>query len=518
MGQTCASKMSSSMCIPMDKKPEVLCDTTDPHSPCWSLVSTVQAATHEWVLIVTSSGGGGHLTAARNLAKVHTQELSESIEAASEALETGRDLLAPETYAQLAASIAHVRNSPPPLEIVDLMHSPCTNLFGRAGLPLGNWMTEKWNRAQRAGNIHKIRDLISQQWLMQPIFGHHCTHFFTRVLGGKVYGHQGPPTTTISSQPLLLQSIVQAQELVNNLDADSPEMTVDLYMTDLPTEQCVAFFGSLQHLSQHHPEISSRVVVHTVAPASGGAAEIARLSGLNTSQVVIEKFMPVTADFTSPTGLPRPGTATSITIHANSPTEERFLHGEEATYNIAAEDQLMLVMLGSQPTVAEMEEYQNQATFIQPRGAGIFWVFMACGKPTVPAYEALYERSAAAALQFNTMQERSGGKLRIIPFTAQPAGVLEGRADVTVTRSGGMTCGELLALGSRGDNRKVLVHVEVPQTMSPVAPVDAVGRREWENLVLEAGMVPWEAGNARHMMEELDAEIVTAKMLLRRLE
>mmetsp|Transcript_16195 Transcript_16195/g.31685 ORF Transcript_16195/g.31685 Transcript_16195/m.31685 type:complete len:98 (-) Transcript_16195:71-364(-) len=89
---------------------------------------------------------------------------------------------------------------------------------------------------------------------------------------------------------------------------------------------------------------------------------------------------------------------------------------------------------------------------------------------------------------------------------------MEGRADATVTRSGGMTAGELLALAERGDEKKTLLHVEVPPGVASVAPADPEQKRTWERAVLEGGMVDWEAGNARFLMEKMNAIVITPHM------
>jgi len=103
--------------------------------------------------------------------------------------------------------------------------------------------------------------------------------------------------------------------------------------------------------------------------------------------------------------------------------------------------------------------------------------------------------------------------VRFIPFTAQSAEMIMGRSDVTITRSGGMTCGELLALASRGDKRRVYIHVEVVSE-----PRDTESREDQTDNVLDGGLVPWEAGNARFVMKALGARLITPTTLLSRLE
>merc|ERR1719188_1165938 len=115
-----------------------------------------------------------------------------------------------------------------------------------------------------------------------------------------------------------------------------------------------------------------------------------------------------------------------------------------------------------------MHEYRRQFMKIganRTMPGGMHWVFLGCGDSDQKAFEKLYNTSADEAERFNFLQELTDGRARIVPFTRQPVLQLEGRADTTLTRSSGITCGELLALAKRGDERRVLLHIEVPETM-----------------------------------------------------
>jgi len=248
---------------------------------------------------------------------------------------------------------------------------------------------------------------------------------------------------------------------------------------------------------------------------------IAEATGLAAQQVIIEPFMPVAKEFIyGGDFLPKPGEATKITLRAQFQREEQFLGSNTKDFEIAAEDTLVLVMLGSQPTIPAMHRYLSASLYLGAAApadvdnAGKYWVFLACGKPDVTEYRALYEDIVKTAEQVNAESER----LRIVPFSGQPAAHIEGRADATVTRSGGMTSGELLALAARGDARRVLLHIEVPTGVSDIAPKEQQSYTVWESSVLGRGMVPWEAGNARYLIKQLGARLVTPAMLTAALE
>lgn len=213
--------------------------------------------------------------------------------------------------------------------------------------------------------------------------------------------------------------------------------------------------------------------------------------------------------------MPSPHTATDIILNAQLPEEKAFLGGASRTFSITAEDTVLLVMLGSQPTVKAVHEYLAQTALLkQPPLGSIRYVFLASGPHMKPAYRELYIALAKKSAELNKEQESKGLRLRFIPFTGQPAQPIEARAEVTVTRSGGMTAGELLALDARGDAKQVFLHIEAVAGIPPrPTGSDMAAETAWEAQALDLGMVPWEAGNAKYLREKLGAILVTPAVL-----
>jgi len=487
---------------------------------CRSLIFQAMSVAQDWLLIITSSGGGGHIAAAKNLRERYSASWGVSADLTKAQVATKQDILTEVGFQRVTQAIIDA-TADPPVEVVNLMKSECTNLLGELGVPMGKGMTQKWDSAQRRGDLQALRNMIRQQWLVDPVFGTQCKNFLRRVLEGTVLPRFGPPTSLISTQPLLLKSLAAV--------AKEDEQVVDLFMTDLPTELAVHFFEPLKAMASSKPELAKLVRLHTVAPAGNYSSEtgkqkakqvVAEASGLAAQQVIIEPFMPVSKEFMDGGGLPKPGEATKITLRAQIQREQQFLGGQTKDFKIAAKDTLVLVMLGSQPTIPAMRSYLSASLYLgntAPDGVactGKYWVFLACGQPNVIEYRGLYEDIVKTAEQVNAESER----LRIVPFSGQPAAQIEGRADATVTRTGGMTSGELLALGARGDKRHVLLHIEVPIGASDVAPKEQQRYAVWESSVLGRGMVPWEAGNARYLMKQLGARLVTPAMFAAALE
>jgi hypothetical protein len=242
---------------------------------------------------------------------------------------------------------------------------------------------------------------------------------------------------------------------------------------------------------------------------------------LEASHVAIEPNMPVGEDFIN-ARLPRPGAPAELLIRAQLPQEEAFLGSRsERAFHVGASDKVVLVMLGSQPTVQEMYQYFEQSVLLgpPPDGTGTTWVFLACGYHTRKEYRQLYQDLASRADTANAEAEAKGGRLRVIPFSGQPAKHLEARADVTVTRSGGMVSGELLALATQPaalGRPHALLHVNVDRAwgLPLVPPKETAAREFWEQAVLEKGMVEWEADNARYLKARIGARLVSSASFL----
>eukprot|EP00930_Biecheleria_cincta_P004969 TRINITY_DN105896_c0_g1_i1.p1 TRINITY_DN105896_c0_g1~~TRINITY_DN105896_c0_g1_i1.p1 ORF type:complete len:796 (-),score=102.99 TRINITY_DN105896_c0_g1_i1:48-2435(-) len=478
----------------------ILWDAQQVGSPLAIKGPDVVANNTNWVLIITSGGGGGHLAASNNLAQKILRSRGMSVDAPRHVNKTGQTHRWWHLSWWRSASVAPP--PPPPVETIDIMQSECTNLLGSYGVPMGGWIKEQWNGAQRKGNIGKLKSLSKKQKWFQVFFAKQCHNFMHGVISGRSLPHLGPPRSIIMTQPSMLEQVTGAVEALGMSGRAS--LAVHVYLTDLPFSPM--FFNPIKELAQLQPQKARHVVLHTVAPARGGVTALAERSGLPPSQIVVEPFMPIAGAFTDGS-LPRPRTSVNLTLKAQLPEEEEFLGGSERAFHVNADDMVVLVMLGSQPTEKAMHNYLERAKQIRQHHVGTCWVFLGCGKASEGAYQNLYVALARKALAFNKKAESSGGFLRLLPFTGQPVQHLLGRADVTVTRSGGMTAGELLALAARGDRKRFLIHLDAPRGLT-AAPAEEEARAAWEDAALERSMVPWEVENARHLIQTIHAVLV----------
>jgi hypothetical protein len=374
-----------------------------------------------------------------------------------------------------------------------------------------------WNDAQQDGNIPRLTAMLTHEGFIDSMLYRQCLQYMKHVLNGDL-GHEyaphfGPPSRLIDTEPLMLPAISEAVQQLK--EEGGPLTQIHLYTTDLPgpdNRLPFNFWNGIVNMQKDHPERVHSLVLHTVAPISGGAAAIADSCHLDVSQVVLEPFLPVNPAFYEG-GFPRPGTAAHILVKAQLPEEEAFLGAASKSFAIAAADKVVLVMLGSQPTIKAMHRYLDQAAMMQqPPVSSKCWIFFACGSHEGPAYKDLYIALSTKSAVLNAQQQNNSLGLHFIPFTAQPAQAIEGRAEVTVTRSGGLTAGELLALAARGDKKQVLLHIEEEPHIPPKPPCcDQSTLHTWERTALKNGMVEWEAGNAEYLMKKVGAQLVTPR-------
>jgi len=482
---------------------------------CEKAVTKFMRAARSWTLMLTSSGGGGHMVAASVLSRKHASHWHTDMAAAVEGLQAAKDMMSTRAYDGLTAMMAHAQKAEPVVKI-DLMSSPCTNLLGEHGLGVGKAFSSVWNLGQTLGSVKALTGMSKFQNIEDDVFHRQCQKYMRQVMGGNRLTRVSPPTSVVSCQPLQLSAIAAALDDIATEVGE--QLTLDVYLTELPTVQASAFMNPLRVLSEHLPQAAGTVRLHIVDPAEGNVEVLAERTGLNVSQFVIEDYMPVDETLRSKE-LPGPGTETTITLEAKSPREKSFLGRETKTFNISARDSVTLVMLGSQPTVSTMREYMQRFVQSTPQRAAedpeaLHWVFFAAGDSQLQMYDKLYISLADLADRFNFLQRMTGGRVRLVPFTRQSVTALESRADVTLTRSGGITSGELLAMSKRGDKRQVLLHLEVPKDQQNIEPEpESELRNDWEKMALVEGMIEWEMGNAVYLQKVLNATLVTPKKL-----
>lgn len=180
-------------------------------------------------------------------------------------------------------------------------------------------------------------------------------------------------------------------------------------------------------------------------------------------------------------------------------------------FKIASEDKVGLLMLGSVPEKSAILDYVDgiaaAAKEIKESGRN-YYFFVACGSKELNADdEGLKKDSLYKAVCKKIKEAQLPPRVKIIPFIGQPVAPIFGRSDLSITRSGGMTSAEILALKSReGDKKRVLIH-------SPLKIVPEGSQEEIRKELM--GQIPlWENGNAEYLVKSphVAAEVVNPKL------
>lgn len=436
-------------------------------------------------LIITSSGGGGHKVA-------------------------GDAILQKKLQKHKGASAKEL----------DVMRSSCCY-----GSWLGRKCTDAWDKAQAEGDVDKQYRLFKFQAVSEAFFfiGTFFTVFNQLIRGEKL------PEKVICTQPFHLFAITSAVRLANVIcfKQERKIKRVELYYTDLPTEKAKHFQQSLKRLHWISKKGFELIRVHAPEPISKtmSPAEFwEKHTSLQPHQVKVEN-MPVGNMFKDPGSLPLPGAKTELEIQRLTQTEQvqmQKLHPDQkGSFKIESADQVGLVMLGSVPEKQAILHYVDEMIAaskeckVDNEGHNVY-LFVACGSHAfngkVPdkkcgAYPMLNENCLYNQVCTKILEANLPARVKIVPFIGQPVARIFGRSNISLTRSGGITSGEILALKSRdGDNKRVLIH-------SSLTKIPEGSEEEKSNALLER--IPlWENGNADYLTchKDVKAKIVNPQL------
>ena len=402
-------------------------------------------------LLLTSSGGGGHLEA--------------------------------------TAAIAHeLHETQPELRVIqrDILKDWMGRWFGR-------FLPEAWNYAQKRGN------LIVQKLLCLFIPSFHILCWLPVFFNALYLLLRKNVTWIIDSQPFGGHPIFKAIRLVEKWKGVS--ICYEKVLVDLPTVEAGHYFVPIKKLSQKD---KNRLFIHTLEPLLEEGQTEEEFWQLHTGvplKNISYASMPLRPSFKAldlPLSKHKP-----ITIAPRICSENEWsllqpilkLGKLETDYcdpyldlTIPPQAKVTTLMLGSQPAYKATQQYVKHFIDLKrnaPDRHDILFVF--CRKKNL---------LKNVCHQIMTVEEFPDN-LTIIPLTFQDDSVIApliARSDATITRSGGMTTMELLTT-MQG---QVYVHSEA-KIRNTDAPVEAYLK----------GIPYWEKGNAQYLIAKKDARITT---------
>ena len=355
------------------------------------------------ILIITSSGGSGHLLAAE-------AKRLEILASHPEAPIIIKDMLS-----ELQAKWLH---------------------------PL---VLHLWNKQQRQGKTGWLRFLSSLLWLNNGLF------FLPVVFRLYKLIMQENFTQIIDTQGSSTKAALCALYLCHKRGKGPP--WIDKLIVELPTKDTTYAFASLKSLGS---PLRKRLRLHTTAPL---------LEAVSSQEEFWKKYTKMAPD----------------QIVHGLPLRPHFLHPIsydpiEKMLGLKKEVHITTIMLGSQPTPLSILPYVAA------------WIDTYKNKLTPHALVVLCCQDHA--LKTEISYKKTPPHLHLIPLghtSDELIAPLLKYSKITLTRSGGVTSHELLAVAEG----QILIHSEAPREK------------------IMRGMPIWEEGNARYLLQHKNARMVT---------
>ncbi len=477
-------------------------------------------------LILTSSGGGGHI----NAAEARKNEL-------------------------LKLGIADNE-----IDIIDVMgiYEKSANK-GKAWIPTysvlgldpffsGEANTKKWNESQKEGTeeaVRRLEYLVEMQPLAEALQEKEIKRNLSQYLEENEV--KGVFNTQALSTPAICQAIVEY-----NQNTQEKPLSIITTVTDLITHRAEHFLNSLKNLTSKQQEV---LVMETSTEPMCGPGEkkedflkkygipmrlfVPKASLIKNEDESIsreekeEYTLPVKAEYISFNDK----NINQIIIKAGDIEEKNYLtsnlKGEELDLEIQAignekdksktetyeltidkspHDKLITITMGSQGSnsvIEYMDEFKQQLLEnkdkLPPRGD--IFLCIAAGKAGTGS---LYEKVKSHAAEImDEIPIELRDRVKILPLAFQDAkhmASLLNNSDVLISRSGGMSAMEAKATYGRNPKRQVYIHSEAklkyPENF-PKHSYDAT----YEALM--TGTVKWEGGNAEYLLREVDASLAS---------
>ncbi len=358
-----------------------------------------------------------------------------------------------------------------------------------------------WGDAQARGNIFLLVCLSFALKLADYLFW--VPFFLSAVNTCLKYDIE----KIIDTQPLGTSAIIKALRMIKW--RTGKEIAYEKVITDLPTEDAKHFFGGIKSLNSKDIPFLKVLTTKPILENNETEEHFWKMNcNLPLSSILYAK-LPLRPAFFESDQKADEGFVINISIMSPDDlhlTYKTLSYGSSLAKRsknhisipIEPDDKVALMMLGANPNPKAVLSYTSH--FIKmlqnrnyPSRKDLFFIFCSSQVSIKPNL-----RKQILTLIQNTKNYPNG--LTIIPISHQNdliVAPLLKRSNATLTRSGGLTSMELLAV-SQG---KIWIHKEPPpQTIPKFIP-----RME----TFRQGMPPWERGNARYLEIKKGAKIIT---------
>ncbi|MBN1915051.1 MAG: hypothetical protein JW769_04105 [Parachlamydiales bacterium] len=412
------------------------------------------------ILLITSSGGGGLIQAA--VAK--EQELKE---------------LNPNTVI--------VRK--------DMMLEWIWRIFGWFGV-------NSWNWAQRHGSVFSQFGLSKFQKLAEYLFWP-CV--FWNALKTMLKGNFD---RVIDTQPIGTSAIIKAIRIVNSLQKKN--VILEKILVDLPTKKSTHFFGTIRKLSSKDKRYLKLITIEPLLE-KGETPEFfwKKHCNLSSQSIQYEPFY-IRSSFKHFIGKNCRKKPIDVLVRTQNAIEASVMktifsrgsihaktHDDGFVFSLPPEDKVFVILLGSQPSFQGTKDYVDNFVKVVKKHSSIkAHLFVYCSE-----YQAHKNNLYHYLCEHIRNMQDYPAHFSIVPMSFQKDDVVAPlfyRSDIAITRSGGQTAMELMAVSSG----ETWIHSETK-------PKDHA-------LTLQQllhGIPVWEAGNACYMIEKHNSKIVIPEMI-----
>jgi len=430
-------------------------------------------------LILTNNSGGGHIEVAKQV----QQEVDQKNKGQSEKIHT-------------------------------VTHEILTGTFGSF---IGKKIANAWNNNQKKENIKLINRSLKFHRLGNA--GAAIPVFFTtlRVLW------KNDIDTVINVQPMATSSIVKAVRVMNFVNhrflKKNHVINVSILLTELPTERTTDFFKSIKELSKNDRKIVKLITTQPLLVNGQNEQNFwKKNTGLSLENITYDDF-PIRKAFNA-LDVENIQDIDHLQVKFKGNDQKKFI--DECTdsklktaknegllqLDIQKNDKVFALMLGSQASFdATLSYVKNTIEWAQEsldEDADPHYLFVFCGRHEEGQKQSLLKAISETVIEAKK-NENYPPNLSIIPLAFQDddqiAPILS-RANVTITRSGGLTAMELLKVATG----KVFIHVVDKQSQ---AQINEEGKIINEEQILKKGMLFWEGGNYLYLKEEKNAQLIT---------
>jgi hypothetical protein len=306
----------------------------------------------------------------------------------------------------------------------------------------------------------------------------------------------------IDTQCLNSTSIVKAVRLYNK--KNHKNVVVEKVLVDLPTNLSFHFFHSIKKLSKNDRKIFRLIALEPLCEPNQTEMQFwLKYYHLDPQQIIYEKY-PIREAFKEYMTKKREGSEKTIQIRTSDDLEKESIRScvqksnvsftetqEGFQFHFNPQDKIVVIILGSQPSKKGTYSYIEKwiEIFKKKDFSENVSVFVYCPLSVFDQVVSLVKK-----------EKEFPANLTIVPMGFQKEDVIASLFffnDWSITRSGGQTAMELMAL-SKG---KVWIHSESPDLDPKNLPK------------LLKGIPAWEKGNAIYLKEKFQAGIMTPNLM-----